>query len=81
MKKTTLVFDREVVRFLQANRDPNRTWRQTAVQNPDGTFSVPVDDDIRECLESDRQPGEDDSAVFRRMMGERGITIPKVRPN
>jgi hypothetical protein len=49
---------------------------------PDGQVAFLIDPDVAAELDCQRQPGEDDSRLLRRVLKEQtGIIIPERRPN
>jgi hypothetical protein len=49
---------------------------------PSGDVAFLIDPEVATELESDRQPGEDDTELLRRIVKERaGIDVPRRRPN
>lgn len=72
MKKTITVkvitLTTETLQAIADARFPDAPWIQTAIDNADGTWDIPVDDDVIEALEA---LGPDHEATILRLLGKK----------
>lgn len=58
----------ETKHLIDAQVQPGYDLRQTSARLPDGRWTIPVDDEMFECIEAARLPREtDDNSVSRRL--------------
>lgn len=65
MKK--IIISAEAKAAISAARDLSRDWKETAVPNNDGTWTVPFEDDTLDAMKARQFPGESLSDTIIRL--------------